>query len=110
MSAACATPYLRREPEATVLFDVVRSHLNTFLATHKVPGHVRRALRKYLDSAHGRSLHLLDFSCSCFLLQIAPHPAHRPAHRRSTCSTRRIFCGTSYPATGTTRVPPTFSK
>src|SRR5690606_40887919 len=50
MPATCAiaTPYRRREPERTVLHEAVRTHLSTFLATHRVPGHVRRALRDYV--------------------------------------------------------------
>jgi ribosomal protein S27E len=40
--------YRRREPEATALYEVIREHLETFVATHDPPAHVRRALRKYL--------------------------------------------------------------
>ena len=52
MSAACLLlerRSRRREPERTVLHEVVREHLNSFLATHDVPSHVRRALRRYVD-------------------------------------------------------------
>ena len=52
MSACLALPsstYVRREPERTVLHAVVREHLNTFLATHDLPRHVRRAFGGFLD-------------------------------------------------------------
>ena len=41
--------YRRREPERTALHEAIRTQLNTFLATHEVRAHVRRALRGYLD-------------------------------------------------------------
>ena len=52
MSSACASiesTYRRREPEQTVLHEVLRKHLNTFLAANDLPRHVHRALRGYLD-------------------------------------------------------------
>lgn len=48
-SASAQTTYRRREPGQAALHGVVRQHLGTFLATSDVPGHVRRALRRYLD-------------------------------------------------------------
>jgi hypothetical protein len=50
--AACATAppaYRRHEPERTLLHAVLHEHLETFLATHDPPRHVRRALRGFLD-------------------------------------------------------------
>lgn len=53
MPAACASaekPYRRREPEESLLHQVLRLHLNTFVATHDPPRHVRRAAGKENDT------------------------------------------------------------
>lgn len=50
--ALCVNPpttYHRREPNQSARHGVVREHLGTFLASHDILGHVRRALRRYLD-------------------------------------------------------------
>jgi len=49
-----AALYARREPEKTVLYQVVQEHLETFLAmidarSRGLPKYVRNAFRKYLD-------------------------------------------------------------
>jgi len=97
MSACAATPtvYRRREPEADVLYEVIREHLETFVARYDPPAQVRRAFEAYLRCgilAHGfvrvrcpecREESLVAFSCkgrgfcpSCTARQAAETAAH----------------------------------
>ena len=51
---AAAATYRRREPEKDPLYEVLAEHLETFLdrarsGDHRVPGHVERELRDYLE-------------------------------------------------------------
>jgi hypothetical protein len=53
MSLACLlaplpATYRPREPRRSPLYKAVQGHLETFLATREVPGHVRRAFRRFL--------------------------------------------------------------
>ncbi len=51
---SASAPYTPRHPEATLLHQVIRDHLETFLARarqldHSVPRFVEREFRAYLD-------------------------------------------------------------
>ena len=46
---APSTPYIRRRPELSPLYQVVLRHLESFLATDDVPAFAARALRRFLN-------------------------------------------------------------
>ena len=43
------SPYVRRRPEASPLYQLVLQHLESFVANEEVPAFAVRALRKYLS-------------------------------------------------------------